>query len=411
MSFNEHFKLNYSTILNLLFFSIPIGLAIGPLIAEILLNLFTILIIFEIIKKNEFKIFRENIFIYFYLFYTVVLLSAILSQNEIIIAKAFFYLRLILFLISAKYFFENKHFNKKLSLISLIFLMIIFVDAQFQIFTGVSLFGNKGQYHHQDHFNISGIFFDEEILGSYLSRILPIINFFIIIYFRKKISLSIGLIIFFVALWTTLFTGERVALVILLLNLIVFIFYIKKIKILLSIVFLAFLIFVSSIKFNEKVYSRIIETTKNQIFHDNKIYWISETHTNHIISSYYIFLDNKIFGSGPRSFRIECKKYQHIVKGCSTHPHNIFMQILTETGMIGFGIFIFGIFWLYKLFFINLINFFRNKNPSDYLYFIPIASIIIQFLPFLPSGNFFNNWLSIIFFYTFSIIFIDLRKY
>ena len=52
MSINEDFKLNYSNFLNFLFFSIPIGLSLGPLIAEILLNLFTILIIFEIIKKK-----------------------------------------------------------------------------------------------------------------------------------------------------------------------------------------------------------------------------------------------------------------------------------------------------------------------------------------------------------------------
>ena len=108
--------------------------------------------------------------------------------------------------------------------------MIIFVDAQFQIFTGVSLFGNSGQYEQRSSFNISGIFFEEEVLGSYLSRMLPIINFFIIIYFRKKLSLSIGLIIFFIALWTTLFTGERVALFLLILNLFVFIFILKKLK-------------------------------------------------------------------------------------------------------------------------------------------------------------------------------------
>ena len=52
MSIGEDFKLNYSNCINFLFFSIPIGLAVGPLIAEILLNFFTILIIFEIIKKK-----------------------------------------------------------------------------------------------------------------------------------------------------------------------------------------------------------------------------------------------------------------------------------------------------------------------------------------------------------------------
>ena len=68
MSINEDFKLNYSNFLNFLFFSIPIGLSLGPLIAEILLNLFTILIIFEIIKKKNLKFLQKKflfIFIYF----------------------------------------------------------------------------------------------------------------------------------------------------------------------------------------------------------------------------------------------------------------------------------------------------------------------------------------------------------
>ena len=33
-----------------------------------------------------------------------------------------------------------------------------FIDAQFQIITGTSLFGNSGQYSHKTNFNISGIF-------------------------------------------------------------------------------------------------------------------------------------------------------------------------------------------------------------------------------------------------------------
>ena len=72
-----------------------------------------------------------------------------------------------------------------------------------------------------------------------------------------------------------------------------------------------------------KVYNRIIETTQNQVFLTIKFIGFRRL-IPIIISSYYIFLDNKIMGSGPKSFRIECKKYQHIVKGCSTH-HTIYL--------------------------------------------------------------------------------------
>ena len=67
MSVSEDFKLNYSNFINFLF-SIPIGLAVGPLIAEILLNFFTILIIFEIIKKKIFK-FLEKIFLFIFTYF------------------------------------------------------------------------------------------------------------------------------------------------------------------------------------------------------------------------------------------------------------------------------------------------------------------------------------------------------
>jgi O-antigen ligase len=407
---NKFFKTNYLNFLNFIFFSIPIGLALGPFIAEIFFNLFTILIISEIVNKKKFEIFKEKIFIFFYFFYIIIFLSAVLSQNTVIIVKTFFYLRLILFLISAKFFFDQKYFNKKFTLFFLIFLLIIFIDAQFQIITGTSLFGNSGQYSHAIGFNISGIFFKEEVLGSYLSRIIPIIFFFILIYFPKRVSIPLGLMLFLLGLWTTFFTGERVALFMLILNFIIFGFYTKNIKIFILMGLMSIILFLGSVKYNEKVYNRIIETTKSQFYSNNKFYWISETHTNHIISSYYIFLDNKILGSGPKSFRIECKKYLDIVKGCSTHPHNAFVQILTETGVIGFIFFVFGIGWLYKIFFIKFIKLFRKKDSFNSINILPLGSLIIQFLPFIPSGNFFNNWLSIIFFYTFSLIFLNLKK-
>jgi len=411
MKIYENLQINYQNVLNILFFSIPVGIALGPLIAEILLNLFTLLIISGLIKNKNFDIFKEKIFIFLYLFYLVILISALLSQNGIIIGKAFFYLRFILFLISAKFFLNQNYLNLKFAFIPLIFFLVVISDALFQIFTGESLFGNKGKCCVETkRFNISGIFFEEEILGSYLSRILPMIIFFVMVYFNKKISITIALLLFLISLWITMFTGERVALFLLLGNFIIFIFTFRKIKYFILTILLIFLTIFGSVQFSGKVYERIIETTKNQIFSKDTTYWISEAHSNHIISSYYIFLDNKILGSGPKSFRIECKKYEDKVRGCSTHPHNYFAQILSETGILGFSLFIFGLIYLYKFFFTNLINFYRKHRSSDIVYFLPIGSLLVQFLPFLPTGSFFNNWLSIILFYTFSLVYLKSKK-
>ena len=84
--------------------------------------------------------------------------------------------------------------------------------------------------------------------------------------------------------------------------------------------------------------------------------------------------------------------------------HNTYIQIIAEIGLIGF-MFIIGIFIKLNLEFVsqfrrNLIN---KPKYNDILIGIFI-SIYLSFWPFIPSGNFFNNWLSIIYFYPVGIM-------
>ena len=68
-------------------------------------------------------------------------------------------------------------------------------------------------------------------------------------------------------------------------------------------------------------------------------------------SGYKIFSDNLILGSGPNNFRYTCSenKYYQSKYSCSTHPHNIPIQLLS----VSWDIWIFiGLFCIY-LFFIS----------------------------------------------------------
>jgi O-antigen ligase len=91
--------------------------------------------------------------------------------------------------------------------------------------------------------------------------------------------------------------------------------------------------------------------------------------------------------------------------GCNTHPHSFHLQILSELGL--FGYFFLFTFFLYLIYFFlkNFINiFFKNnkkiKEKNNNLYCIFIVISLIQFLfPIIPSGNIFNNWLSVFFYF------------
>ena len=63
-----------------------------------------------------------------------------------------------------------------------------------------------------------------------------------------------------------------------------------------------------------------------------------------------MFLDRPIIGHGPKMFRIKCSdpKYaellepqNEVISSCMTHPHNFYIQLLAETGLIGFSILFF----------------------------------------------------------------------
>ena len=89
--------------------------------------------------------------------------------------------------------------------------------------------------------------------------------------------------------------------------------------------------------------------------------------------------------------------YFEIRNGCNTHPHNIYLEFLSELGLIGF-IFFFSIF-LYTSF--HLLKFtFRHYTKKIYDYekslVLCLASIFISMFPLLPSGSYFSSWLMVI---------------
>ena len=88
--------------------------------------------------------------------------------------------------------------------------------------------------------------------------------------------------------------------------------------------------------------------------------------------------------------------------GCSTHPHNTYVQILVSMGLIGISFIIFALYYFVKEIFINRKEINQKKKIFDKYKVsksIIISAIFINLWPLIPSGNFFNNWVSMIYFY------------
>ena len=98
--------------------------------------------------------------------------------------------------------------------------------------------------------------------------------------------------------------------------------------------------------------------------------------------------DNKITGIGLNNFTSVCKyetKYKKYNQnfGCTSHPHNIYIQVLVETGVIGLIIFSIIIIYLF-------IKIYRVINFD--LKFILISAYLSIFWPVMSTGSILKNW-------------------
>jgi hypothetical protein len=77
------------------------------------------------------------------------------------------------------------------------------------------------------------------------------------------------------------------------------------------------------------------------------------------------------------------------ISGVNNHPHNTYLQLLSETGFMGF-LFVITI-WLFCIF--------KLFTDIEFYYKCLLLGLIINLFPLMFSGNFFNGWLSILYFY------------
>jgi len=154
--------------------------------------------------------------------------------------------------------------------------------------------------------------------------------------------------------------------------------------------------------FFDPIRTIFFETNNLNNFDNKKIYMFTQVYDSHYNTAYNMYLDNKLFGVGTKMYRKLCRDEKYYVNqfSCTTHPHNFYFQQLAENGLIGFlGILIIFTYTLISLFKrIYYVNFKKN-NTIEFSSTMILIGLFINFWPIVPSGNFFNNWLSVMIFF------------
>ena len=129
---------------------------------------------------------------------------------------------------------------------------------------------------------------------------------------------------------------------------------------------------------------------------DFEFFWVLnvsyETNERLFLTSLDVWRENKIFGGGIKSFREKCKKYLLHKKNrlCSNHPHNYYLEILTDTGIIGIFI-ITTIGLLFVAFILKNFRFFNIKNFENLILSAATISLITEAFPIKSTGSIFTT--------------------
>ena len=408
---------------SVLFISLPILLISGPFLSDLAVSLIVILFLINIFQNRNFEIFNDKFFKIFLLFWIYLILNSLFqNQNFDSIKISLFYFRFGFFVYAVAYLIDEKSNNLKYFYYCLVVCYLaIILDGFFQFFTGKNVIGH---YLHAGP-RVSSFFGDELIMGSYICRLFPIL-FGIYIYLDikdKSKYLSYLLFLIFILSEVLIFlSGERTAFFHVNFTAIFMILLMKnykKIRIIALMTSLLIIIFL--ILINPETSKRIITQTLEEMNlrslivteaeKKEKIVVFTEQHSHHYLSALKMYKDNILFGVGVKNFRKFCsdEKYSLSNLSCSTHPHNIYIQLLAETGTLGF-LFIFYVLCYFTYY---IIKHFKLMFKSRYLFndfqICLLASILITLWPIAPSGNFFNNWLSIFYYLPFGFILQDIR--
>ena len=381
----------------------PTSYILGNFALNLTIALSILFSLILIIKNKSFFLFKENFLILSFIFCLLLIISSLINIENSDFKKSLLYLRYPFFSLSIIFFhfyFSHRKINFFYKL-NFIFIIFIILDFIYQIFNGKNLLGFKPRCLLDDQNNLTcdrfaGLFDQEFIMGAYLLIVaITIINIFLIINKKTKYLLLINLVIGFLILKT----GEKTNFLGFVIFIIFYLYYFLKNfnrKNNILIFFLFVFSFFIAVKFDDSINKRYIQFVKNDLKTDeskNLIYKIKASPwLIHYRGALEIFNKNNILiGSGIKSFRKVCKDYDYVLSDrelreqnlrvCSTHPHNMYLEVLVESGLIGFVIFL-------ALAIIILMKLIRSKKFLNYFLFCLIISIIF---PFKPTGSIFST--------------------
>ena len=415
--FTNDLNFFYIRLQTILICLIPSSLVFSIFIADLLVVILSIFFLIQVFKNKKFQYLNNTYFKFFFVYWLYISIISFFSEYFLESFKSSFtYIRFVIFPLVIIYCISNdKKFLEYFFYATISIFLLLIIDSFYEFNFGKNILG----YGNLEKGRLVSFFKDEYVLGTYFCKLFFLIAslWFLLFNFKDK-KQNLFFIIFYILSFIAIFiSGDRTPFLLFLIGTLIFLIlseYDTRLKFL----FLLFIISIvsSTLIYNQNLYDRLIKRTllefgsekgltegariyKIELENGKKISFLTQ-HMNYFITSYKIFKENPIIGRGNKGFKQNCDKYKIDCCSCAPHPHNTYMQLLAENGLIGFLFFFSFFLWLSYIFFIQLLKKFK-KNQHNVISNSKLCILICIYLnlwPFAQTGSIFNNWSSIIYF-------------
>ena len=393
---------------------IPVSVILGPSISLINIILISFCFLFYYRKKNFFSIFRNKTIIYLLIIYFYFLLN---SLNSIDYSNGFArnlgFFRFILLFFAINYLFSNNSNTNLVFKFWFVVTFIVLLDIFFEFFIGKNILG----YSESSGSRIVSFLKDEAVVAGYLNGFIFIIfGFFFSKFDQKSINqkyyIYLILLSYFICIMVT---GERSNTLKFLFGITVFLSLNHFIKYKHKLLFGFFGIFIISVSLisSERIKLRYGDQLINlyvlpligmeyRVEQDNKenIYFKDNLYIQHYKSGIEVFKKYPLLGVGNKNYRIEaCENNLENKYLCNTHPHQIYLELLSEHGLLG------SLLLLSIIFYLIFKNFKMMIKSNNLIQLGSFSFLLTNFLPLLPSGSFFGDFNATLFWLNFSIFY------
>lgn len=374
----------------ILFSLMPISIIIGSSVSLINVLLIDLSFLFLLIYLKDFSFLKNKTIKYLLILYLYLIFNTLISLDaEVGIFRNLGFIRIIILFAAFNYFFKDNLFSQRLMFAWFLIISVVVFDVFFEKFNGKNLLGypETGENIVSYGSRLVSFFKDEPIVGGFIySFFLILMGYLFEKYKKVNIFLILLTIIFFFSIFIT---GERANTLKALLGVFLFFTFLKKIDLKIKLISILIIL----ISFTTLIY-------KSDYFKLRYVYQI-KSHLN-VDESYYlhiyrsglqVFNNYRLFGVGTKNYRVEActnpnKREEVQTKHylCTTHPHQIYLEFLSEHGLVGTAILL---FLFYKLIFSKIVFVIKYGN---YIQLGSLLYLITIFLPLIPSGSFFNDY-------------------